>query len=200
MAVTQTKADGKQVFRLRDIETEEVSIVDRPANLQPFLIVKRDTGGASKDSSGSAGKSAGTDKAGVGKAGAKMSKENFGKLSSAIQALLSLQGSLAPQMKEKAKAKPKTEKREGEGEHKGGGGGGGKRDDELHAKVDKLTEKIASQDTTIGGLRKQVREYESRRDDMPGSSQALEVETTKRAPQDPNRVTWPRDLTEPDKY
>lgn len=32
--------DGKKVHRLTDIVVEEVSIVDRPANLRPFLVVK----------------------------------------------------------------------------------------------------------------------------------------------------------------
>lgn len=36
------KADG-QVFRLRDLEVQEVSLVDRPANQRKFLIVKSDT-------------------------------------------------------------------------------------------------------------------------------------------------------------
>lgn len=34
--------DDEQVHRLTEIVVEEVSLVDRPANLQPFLIIKRD--------------------------------------------------------------------------------------------------------------------------------------------------------------
>jgi hypothetical protein len=43
--MTKTKQDDEQVHRLTEIVVEEVSLVDRPANLQPFLIVKRDTSG-----------------------------------------------------------------------------------------------------------------------------------------------------------
>lgn len=196
MAVKVTKADGAQVFRLRDIETEEVSIVDRPANQVPFLVVKRDANvePTKKDSSGSTGKT------GTKKAGAKMSKENFGKLTGAIEALLSLQGALAPQIKaaEESKPKKKAVKRDT-------GEGGDEKRDELSKRLDQLNEKVTKQDKTIatqggtiGKLRKQLRDQESLRGDMPGSSQALDVEFTQRAPQDPDRVTWPRDLNEPE--
>lgn len=38
------KADGDDgVFRLRDLEVQEISLVDRPANQRKFLVVKRDT-------------------------------------------------------------------------------------------------------------------------------------------------------------
>lgn len=35
---------GEQVHRLTDMEVEEVSLVDRPANKRPFLVVKRSEG------------------------------------------------------------------------------------------------------------------------------------------------------------
>ena len=41
MAKPQSKDDDSKVHRLTDITVEEVSIVDRPANLRPFLVVKR---------------------------------------------------------------------------------------------------------------------------------------------------------------
>lgn len=38
------KQEEEDIHRLDDLKVEEVSIVDRPANLRPFLVVKRDGG------------------------------------------------------------------------------------------------------------------------------------------------------------
>jgi len=44
----QSADDKDEVHRLTDFVIEEVSLVDRPANMQPFLVVKRADGGDSQ--------------------------------------------------------------------------------------------------------------------------------------------------------
>ena len=41
VSVTKAEGDPSDVHRLHDIEVNEVSLVDRPANKRPFLVVKR---------------------------------------------------------------------------------------------------------------------------------------------------------------
>jgi hypothetical protein len=70
---TRTRKDagtGQQVHRLKDIDVEEVSIVDRAANARKFLVVKSDGGGSEADMA-----KAGAPVSSDGKGGHTVSKE-----------------------------------------------------------------------------------------------------------------------------
>lgn len=188
MAVRKTEGDESKVFRLRNIETEEVSIVDRPANQQTFLVVKR----------GEMGKESSDEKC-VSKAGAKMSKENLDRLARALESLMSLQVSLKPKPQEESKSEPKKKSAPvKESVEQKVGGGGRDAQTELFKRLNGLAEQIEKQDKTIDSLRSRLREQPTTRGVVTGGSQALDIEVTKRSARNPSVVAWPRDLNSPE--
>lgn len=204
--------DGdRKVFRLTDLEVAEVSVVDRPANQRPFLVVKRSQTSKElvanadgelviRDANATGDKQddkiSSKDENSVTKVGTKMSKDNFKKLSSAIDILQGLQGALKPALKD--------------AEKKSADGGGGKENAGIERRLDSLTRKIDKQNGAIGSmtdtitaqhdeivsLKAKAKAKKSVKRGGPACSQALDVERAVSEKSDP--VTWPRDMSDPE--
>lgn len=203
--------DRGELFRLTEIVTEEVSLVDRPANLQPFLIVKRDESSASSadaivvkpdgtmvsaeptDKSDDEPKPDGAEsdndssKTGTEKAGRKMSAARYKDLERAVEILLALKDSLATKEKE-ARDDSKTGRKKGDG-------------DERSATLDKATAaKIDNIVGTVDKLAKSVESHERRlrqgvkkgKRQAGVRSNAMPIEKSQSGDEDV--TTWPMDM------
>lgn len=217
------KAKDEKTFRLTDMKVEEVSLVDRPANRQPFLVVKRDssmstevktnadgdlvtkdqvTDGGRKDKVTVDKTQSNDDCISIGEAGAKMSKDVHAKLDDAIDKL-SLQGALPPSQK-------KVVKRADGGGDKKAVNELNEKMDALHKKLDVQGDKLTEQSSTIDSLSTTVASQEATikvlkakpTSTSSGSgklahSQAIEVEVTKAVHSSAPDESWPADMNEP---
>jgi len=204
-----TKDNGEPTHRLTDIVVEEVSIVDRPANQRPFLVVKRaepEAGGTivmNADGElvvgeGKVSKSIQDriDELGTGetdaatptkKAGAKMSKERMDQLEQAILSLVALKDSLTPE----------TGPTAGSAHARKTGDDGAttklladvtKRLDSMVGSIDELCTAMKSQEKRINSVRTKVAKRSE-----PVCSNRIEVEKGKRPQAEPT-TAWPMDL------
>jgi hypothetical protein len=203
--ITRKDDDDDKVHRLTDIVVEEVSIVDRPANLQPFLVVKRaepmkgteiqlnDDGelvtSVTKDDDEIIDdeKDKDDDKTSASKSGAKMSRERMEQLSIAIDALSALKESLVPDPGPSAGSAQARKNDDDDG-------GATKLLDEIAKRMEPITKAIGKLHEVVNSQERRIRKQadkSSKRDEIQTSSRA-DVEKGRRS-KEPS-VAWPLDM------
>jgi hypothetical protein len=200
MSVTAKKDEDEKIHRLTEMEVREVSLVDRPANKQKFLVIKRDSSVSTEIKTNDDGELTTKGQGGAGKKKSdkslELSDETLAKLDRANEKLLSLQGAPKPQV-------TKAETREDDGGVRAAG--------KVMVKLDQLVDRIGSQESTIQKLSATVAEQDAtietlkeskasqRSGGEPAQSQALNVEAGQTAAVEKSQgVSWPMDLAAPE--